>query len=338
MILFGGDTFLKTRNGEGPFNKIIEKFLGKAVCLNVETALNRGVKKEKHISLCADEKAFYSMPKEVKISTIVNNHIYDCGDPADLATILKEQCEVVVGPNNPSTSRMEYDGMKIDFFAAYFSLPRKNISYNGVVSKKIFQLLRKSDADRKILNLHWGYEHSDMPAPFQKELAHRFIDAGVSLIIGHHPHVPQGCEVYKGKSIFYSLGNFNFWQLDNEISKDNLWGYMVDYDPHKETATPIPYTINDNYQPVSLSEKEEAHYLSKIDKLSDTISDLSYVEWYSKEYTPWYKRELNVWKQDRAKSSSLSIYVKWIVWLILPMQVRYYLYMVYLYFKDIYRK
>lgn len=62
----------------------------------------------------------------------------------------------------------------------------------------------------KVLYVHWGNEYINRPSAQQKRLAHWLIDAGFDLIIGMHPHVLQGYEEYKGKYIFYSLGNFVF--------------------------------------------------------------------------------------------------------------------------------
>jgi hypothetical protein len=57
---------------------------------------------------------------------------------------------------------------------------------------------------------HWGYEYILVPPPDIRRLAHQMIDKGVDLIVGTHPHLLQGYEIYRGKYIFYSLGNFVF--------------------------------------------------------------------------------------------------------------------------------
>ncbi|MEM9244556.1 MAG: CapA family protein [Cyanobacteria bacterium P01_F01_bin.153] len=61
-----------------------------------------------------------------------------------------------------------------------------------------------------VVNYHWGEENAHYPAGYQRNLAQFTIDHGADLIVGHHPHVLQGAEVYKGKAIVYSLGNFIF--------------------------------------------------------------------------------------------------------------------------------
>ncbi len=69
----------------------------------------------------------------------------------------------------------------------------------------------KAQADLVALSFHWGihFYHAAI-ATYQKEVAHAAIDAGADIILGHHPHILKGIEVYKGKAIFYSMGNFAF--------------------------------------------------------------------------------------------------------------------------------
>ncbi len=68
----------------------------------------------------------------------------------------------------------------------------------------------KERADLVILSLHWGEEHEGIPTETQRDLAHRLVNAGAGLIVGHHPHVVQGVEYFQGVPILYSLGNFVF--------------------------------------------------------------------------------------------------------------------------------
>jgi poly-gamma-glutamate capsule biosynthesis protein CapA/YwtB (metallophosphatase superfamily) len=64
--------------------------------------------------------------------------------------------------------------------------------------------------DYIVVSVHWGEEHQGLPVSFQKDFGHAAIDAGATLVLGHHPHVLQSLEVYKGHVIAYSLGNFVF--------------------------------------------------------------------------------------------------------------------------------
>ena len=88
--------------------------------------------------------------------------------------------------------------------------------------------------------LHWGVEYAATPLPEQRYAAHKLIDAGADVIIGHHPHVVQPIEIYNGKYIFYSLGNFIFdskREIANvgilaslNFSKTGIKGKQYDYE------------------------------------------------------------------------------------------------------------
>lgn len=267
-----------------------------------------------------------SLPEEVKVVTIVNNHTADAGDPRRLAEALTKRGKVVVGPANPAVASTTIGGIAVDFLAAYFTLPRWCLSYNGVRADALEKMLVTSTAERKIVNLHWGYEHTDVPAPFERQLAHRLIDAGTDLIIGHHPHVPQGWEVYNGKFIYYSLGNFNFCQFGGERNESCWWGYMVDYDLASGEVKRVPYRINENYQPFAVSGEEEQELTSRLHQLSKAISSIDDRTWFSTDYAGWYARETKVWKRRCLEQRSLPLWLKWFAWLCLPMQWKYRLY------------
>lgn len=79
----------------------------------------------------------------------------------------------------------------------------------------------RSFYDFIIISLHWGIEYSRYPTAGQIKYAHIIIDAGADAIIGHHPHIYQGIEIYKGKPVFYSTGNFIFGSI-NENIRDNI--------------------------------------------------------------------------------------------------------------------
>jgi poly-gamma-glutamate synthesis protein (capsule biosynthesis protein) len=82
----------------------------------------------------------------------------------------------------------------------------------------------KSITDLVIVQMHGGTEYTHQPTTRQQEYAHAFVDAGADLVIGHHPHVIQGIEIYNNVPIFYSLGNFIF---DQYFSADTQQGLAV---------------------------------------------------------------------------------------------------------------
>jgi poly-gamma-glutamate synthesis protein (capsule biosynthesis protein) len=69
---------------------------------------------------------------------------------------------------------------------------------------------------------HWGIEYRTNPTASQKSWAHKMIDAGADIVIGNHPHYAEAMEVYKGKPIWYALGNFVFDQTWSEQTEEGL--------------------------------------------------------------------------------------------------------------------
>ena len=88
-------------------------------------------------------------------------------------------------------------------------------------------------ADIVIVNIHWGIEYATSPTVDQVRFARMMIDAGASAIIGHHPHIPHGVEIYRNAPIAYSLGNFIFGSI-NQYQTHNIIA-VVDLDRHKKT-------------------------------------------------------------------------------------------------------
>ncbi|AXR69882.1 CapA family protein [Leptospira mayottensis] len=70
----------------------------------------------------------------------------------------------------------------------------------------------------RIVSLHWGIEYSPFPTPDQRKIARTLIDSGVKIVIGHHPHIPQGVEIYRGGVILYSLGNLIFGSRNSYLN------------------------------------------------------------------------------------------------------------------------
>lgn len=104
----------------------------------------------------------------------------------------------------------------------YASSTRPGIN-NAAYALEQIALLRPQ-VDILIVSAHWGEEYKPKSNPREQKLAHEWIDAGADLIIGHHPHVIQEVEEYKGKYIAYSLGNFVF---DQNFSPETMQGLML---------------------------------------------------------------------------------------------------------------
>lgn len=159
------------------------------------------------------------------VLSLANNHIMDYG-PEGLADTIhyveREQIKHVgagadlAAALNPA--EVDVDGFKIHFLAFNAVPPAE---YNaaagkpgvapldeGVVTSAVAASAAK--ANLVVASLHWGDEGMFYPSAEQKRLAHKIVDAGADVVVGHHPHVLQGVETYEGAIIAYSLGNFLF--------------------------------------------------------------------------------------------------------------------------------
>lgn len=116
------------------------------------------------------------------------------------------------------------------YFLELFEQQIALISYNqfveGAKVKTLFDIKEAQNQGASLILLfsHWGNEYAPEANQVIVNLAREFIDAGVDLIVGGHPHVIQNQEVYQGKSIYYSLGNFVF---DQYFSKETQEGLLL---------------------------------------------------------------------------------------------------------------
>ncbi|MBO9604354.1 MAG: CapA family protein [Paenibacillaceae bacterium] len=170
------------------------------------------------------------------IVNLANNHSIDMGTEGLLDTFdaLDKAGIKRIGAGRDAKEAfspviVEKNGIRIAFLGFSRVVPEQSwkagINHPGVADTYSYvpavaaiEAARK-DADLVVVSAHWGVERNSKPEPYQTDLAHRFVDAGADLVIGHHPHVLQGFESYKGKWIAYSLGNFIF--TTNEV-KDTL--------------------------------------------------------------------------------------------------------------------
>jgi poly-gamma-glutamate synthesis protein (capsule biosynthesis protein) len=109
-------------------------------------------------------------------------------------------------------------------------------------------------SDLVIVNIHWGTEYEHQFSKHQQEIGHALIEAGADAIIGHHPHVVQGLEIYQGKPILYSLGNFIF---DQYFSADTQEGLSVGLDFSEASTTISLYPLKSEKAAPRLMNEEE---------------------------------------------------------------------------------
>ena len=179
----------------------------------------------KEIAFQFDPKLIPMLQKyNFSLFSLANNHTLDMGrtglveSKENLTKADLEYYGTEIGINEETYLIKEVGGIKFGFIGL-------NDTYLDLNTTKAKELIKDLDTkvDYVVLNIHWGQEYKLLNSNLrQQNLAHNFIDTGVDVIIGHHPHVIQEIEIYKNKPIFYSLGNFVFDQYFSEETQQGL--------------------------------------------------------------------------------------------------------------------
>ncbi len=210
----------------------------------------------------APETAQILKKANFRLLSLANNHTSDLGEVAlnETKSLLTKQSIQFVG--DPVNCDKDYWVKMEEIIVLAFN---KTFSFNcdnqSIV--KLTQIIRKKFPQQfLIVFLHWGEEYQLISSSSQRKLAHSLIDAGADLIIGSHPHVVQEIEKYKGKLIFYSLGNFIF---DQYFSRETQRGLAVSLElyPSKIIYKLYPYTLFHS-QPKLMNEKEREWFLNNL--------------------------------------------------------------------------
>ncbi len=153
--------------------------------------------------------------------SLANNHVQDFGETGCRDTLEALRGAGVqhfgLGKDQASASEpliIEQDGVRLALLGATRYANARDGLHGTAVERRgrLQRLIRalKADGCFVVPFFHWGYEYVHLPSPRERHIAHACVDAGADLVIGGHPHVWQASETYRGKQIFYSLGNFIF--------------------------------------------------------------------------------------------------------------------------------
>lgn len=216
----------------------------------------------------------------VTVAGLANNHAIDYGITGMQDTLenLKSADITPMGAGNTEDEAhqavvKDVNGRKVTIlnymdsenFAeySYEAMPYANGSnpgysaYDSEDAQK--QIAENNDSDLIVAYLHFGNEYSNSPNENQVKIAHELIDYGADVVIGSHPHVTQGIEMYNGKPIFYSLGNFIFDQSNTATHS----AYFVQIDLVNNTGECTVYPIYiSNYLPQHMSPDDGTSLLS----------------------------------------------------------------------------
>lgn len=218
----------------------------------------------------------------VEAANLANNHSHDYGDKSYTDTIETLEDAGIPTFGYDRTAVMEIKGVKIGLLGTN-ELGEYMDCEEAMIEN--IESLKEEGAQIIIASFHWGVERSNVPDETQVELAHSAIDHGADLVLGHHPHVLQGIETYKGKNIIYSLANFcfggnsspsdmdsmifqqTFTLEDGELTEDNVTNVI----PVKVSSS-WEQGIND-YQPVPAEGDTGDAIVSRIEEYTQSMAD-----------------------------------------------------------------
>jgi poly-gamma-glutamate synthesis protein (capsule biosynthesis protein) len=207
----------------------------------------------------------------IEAVSMSNNHKNDYGKEGVSDTVAALTAEGIGYAYDSIIGLYEVKGLLIGFVSV------NEVSMGtGVESylKEGIESLREQGAVIVIASCHWGTEHEYYPDDYQTTLGRSCIDWGADLVLGHHPHVLQGIENYRGKWIVYSLANFCFGANRNPVDKDTiLFQQTFSFDDSNElyetSARIIPCSISsiserNDYRPTPATGEEAIRILDRV--------------------------------------------------------------------------
>jgi poly-gamma-glutamate synthesis protein (capsule biosynthesis protein) len=207
---------------------------------------------------------------------LANNHSFDYGAEGVRQTVANLNTYGIqpIGVKAKNSASylpviIEKDEIHVAIFSSCLLEQHDSLICNenaSVLSDKIRAFKKIHPTYLVFVCLHWGIEVQPTPTPVQIEQAHLMIDAGADAIVGHHPHVVQTIENYKGKYIFYSIGNFIF---DNNYPPGNIGILGVFSFSNKGIASIdiTPFTMVHS-QPTVMSPEESTLFMKAIGAVS----------------------------------------------------------------------
>lgn len=216
----------------------------------------------------------------VEAVNTANNHSHDYGEESFNDTLKALDTANILHFGYDETAVTEVKGVKVGLVGIYEL--NDHLGREEQLKQNIAKV-KQDGAQLIVVIFHWGNEKEEVPDDNQKTLGHLAIDEGADLVCGHHPHVLQGIEEYKGKNIVYSLGNFCFGgnaypsDMDTMIFQQT---FTIDQNGVKDdnVTNIIPCSISsdsdyNNYQPTPAEGEEATRIIQKIQERSSWIKD-----------------------------------------------------------------
>lgn len=284
---------LKTKGEDYPFKKLKSVLsTSDLVIANLEAPFTLDGE-------AAEKQFIFKVPPEyvstlkagnIKAVSLANNHILDYG-PTGLRHTIQTLSKAGIfyagaGENKEMANQpavFEIKNKKIAFFAYSMTFPESFFATDSSagtaypvlkIVKKEIQQVRKN-CDIIITAFHWGKELESRPDQYQQRLAHKVIDYGSDVVIGHHPHSLQGVESYRGKPIFYSLGNFVFASYSEKVKQSMIAKIAIDAE-NSISVSLLPINVYNReivFQPLQLQGAVKAKAISAMQDLSSELNN-----------------------------------------------------------------
>lgn len=262
--------------------------------LNLETSVTESDEKwpDKEFNFRSKPKHAAEMQRQsVEGVSLANNHTLDFGRKgfADTLYYLKKYGIRYTGGGKDLSEALqpilfEKNGSKVGILSFSRVVPsgkwyagKDRSGIVGAYDSQLDQVVAavkewEPKVDVLMVALHWGKMYTETPGKSEERAARRLIDAGADVIVGHHPHVLQGIEIYKNRPIFYSLGNFIFTNLGGNADRTMIAQVVLGDGRVKELRL-LPFRI-ERGRPVRISEEEKKKELERLRKLSSKYGTL----------------------------------------------------------------
>ncbi len=241
-------------------------------------------KQQRNFSYRVDVSLASSLSRAgINVVTLANNHLMDCGRAGVLETLdtLSNANVFAVGAGTSERAAhtaviLQADGLQIGLLGYYWNRrtagtadrPGSAMDPPEVLEADIRAL--REHTDRIVVTFHWGVPYEREPSSQDRAKAHFAVDCGADAVVGHHPHIVQPFEIYRGCPIFYSVGNFAFGS-GNSRAEGLLVGLR--FEKNKTVASIYPLYVKNrdprvNYQPKVLAGRAAERVLTELAKIS----------------------------------------------------------------------
>jgi len=297
--------------------------------------------------ICAEPKMLHELRGVNNlILTFANNHIMDWGPDGMHSTVEAANKlgvpTVGVGDNLELAAKPHHfsvDGIRFSILAAAKSFCAATENRPGILPIKadllrtLIRQQKELGTDHVLIALHWGVEYSQYPSPNDVTLAHTLIEAGASVILGHHPHTLQGVQEYEGGLIAYSLGNFVMDIAIDDPPDENSLRY-AHYSAILEVIFSKTAVVSYNAEPAFINENMRVELPASpvrtqikehLSRLSDTISKQSF---YKQAFGNVQQKTIVAWtkKIKQHGFGALILFLKTLKTRHVKMLVMYYYY------------